>query len=481
MGVVMHDGELAKTEKLCYLSMKAGVKRLCEIKTWPRPAAARRLRVGFDFYRDDLRDIQEVNDLIQHIASDEDIKSIYFGQSGRSEFWILYEFWELLLLRVLPETEGTELSKRVYQKWFRRFVSELYSPTAVWRTIDTVTGLNLRGKELNFDQATALSSRPAYGLASSLWGPQQYPLEGRLVLNDWSAVGLDKAVIITTVRIPKCEYAGSDMPYPHLTMDIERSLAAIDAIRLTKPGSPRLHCYAKFQVSHFPLSMPLAFCRDEGSLGLYENETVLERSDFLLVRNIWRELMSTKYKDTWPTRSKLNPMDIAFSGFSRSYEMRSWLDSIVDLTIALESLFGPSDNQELRHRISLRAAWLLTRTDRESPAKLRNKVYDCVRTMYDIRSRRVHGDMPKDSEIRKWVQILSDSKYDRHDGAEERRLIELALESGRDIVRNALLACMKLQKLSPTGPHWPLPDDFDENLIIPVQRKIWQKAAGIRK
>jgi len=151
------------------------------------------------------------------------------------------------------------------------------------------------------------------------------------------------------------------------------------------------------------------------------------------------------------------------------------------LTIALESLFGPSDNQELRHRISLRAAWLLSRSDRESPAKLKDKVYDCVRTMYAIRSCRVHGDIPKDSEIHKWVQTLSGSKYDRYDGAEERRLGGLALESCRGIVRNALRACMKLQKQDAAGPHWPLPDNFDQNLIIPRQRKIWQKAAGIRK
>ena len=477
----MDNSKLARTEQLCYSSIKAGIKRLCDIKTWPRPPLARRLRVGYDFYRDQMKDIQEVNNLIDYLASDDDIKSIYFGQSGRSESWILYEFWELLLLKILPETEGIEPSKRVFRKWFRRFVHELYSPMAVWRTVDTVTGLSVRGKGLNFDQATNLISRPSYYHERKIWGPQQYPLEARLTPDSWFATGLDKAFIVTTVRIPKCKYTGSDMPYPHLTMDIERSSAVIDAIRLTKSGSPRLHCYAKFQVSNFPLSTPLAYCRDDGTLGSYESETVLDKSDFFSVRNIWRDLMNTKYKDTWPNRSKLNPMDIAFMGFSRSYEIRSWLDTIVDLTIALESLFGPSDNQELRHRISLRTAWLLSRSDRESPSKLKDKVYDCVRTMYDIRSCRVHGDIPKDSEIHKWVQNLSGSKYDRYDGAEEGRLGGLALESCRGIVRNALRACMKLQKQDAAGPHWPLPDNFDQNLIIPRQRKIWQKAAGIRK
>ena len=123
-GALVEKSKLARTEQLCYSSIKAGIKRLYEINTWPRPAAARRLRVGFDFYRDDLKDIQEVNDLIEHLISDGEIKSIYFGKSGRSESWILYEFWELLLLKILPETEGMEPRNHVFQKWFRRFVGE---------------------------------------------------------------------------------------------------------------------------------------------------------------------------------------------------------------------------------------------------------------------------------------------------------------------------------------------------------------------
>ena len=152
--VLVDKSKLARTEQLCYASVKAGIKRLCDIKTWPRPAAARRLRVGFDFYRDDLKDIPEVNDLLGHLMSDEEIKQIYFGQSGRSESWVLYEFWELLLLKILPETEGMQPNKHIFQKWYRRFIAELYSPTAVWRIVDTVTGLNLCAKELHLDQAT---------------------------------------------------------------------------------------------------------------------------------------------------------------------------------------------------------------------------------------------------------------------------------------------------------------------------------------
>jgi hypothetical protein len=129
----VNNGELSIIEKLCSSSIEAAITKLCEIGTWPRPPAARRLRVGYDFGRNDLQDIQEVNNLVQYLASDENIKSIYFGGSSTSGLWILYEFWERLLLNILRETEAISLNKRVFRKWFKKFIKELYSDTVVWR------------------------------------------------------------------------------------------------------------------------------------------------------------------------------------------------------------------------------------------------------------------------------------------------------------------------------------------------------------
>ena len=475
--------KLSIIEKLCYSSIKAGIARLSDIRTWPRPSAARRLKVGYDFYRDQMEDIQDVNNFLEYLAADGDIRSIYFAQPGMSADHIsaLYELWELLLLRMLPEIESMEPSKRVFQKWFRKFYKELYSPTAIWRIIDTVTGLNLHGKVLKFDEVTALISRPAYDLGWDIWGPYEYPVEGQGIPERWSAVGSDNAAIVTTVRIPKSQYAVSNMPYAHLTMDIERSMAVIDAIRLAKSGAPRCHCHAKFQVSHFPLSTRFAHCQDKGSHNPYESEAVLDKGDYFQVRNIWRELMNTTYKHMLFTQHKSSHLDVAFVRFYRSYGIHNWLDAIVDLTIALESLFGPTDNQELSNRISLRAAWLLGKDDREKPATHPDRIYDYVRTMYDIRSCRVHGDIPKHTKIHKWVQTLSGTQYASLDTTEEIRLVGIALESAREIVRKALLACMKLQKLDPEGPHWPLPRKFDQDIVILGRRKVWQKAAGIAR
>ena len=101
--------------------------------------------------------------------------------------------------------------------------------------------------------------------------------------------------------------------------------------------------------------------------------------------------------------------------------------------------------------------------------------------MYDIRSNRVHGDIPSESNIHKWIQILSGSEYEKHDSYTERKLLEKALESARTIVRIGIMACMELQKYTDKNePHWPFSRDFDHNILLPGQQRKWQKAAKIQ-
>ena len=97
------------------------------------------------------------------------------------------------------------------------------------------------------------------------------------------ATGTDNAVLVITVRLPKSKYAGADRPHSHLTKDIERSLAVIDAIRLTTSGVPRLYCYANVHLSRFPLAEPLAYTHEDGTGTLYETEAQLEKGNFLRV------------------------------------------------------------------------------------------------------------------------------------------------------------------------------------------------------
>jgi len=149
---------------------------------------------------------------------------------------------------------------------------------------------------------------------------------------------------------------------------------------------------------------------------------------------------------------------------------------MVDLTTALESLFGPEDNQELSHRISLRAAWLLGRDlvgDDPSPSSA--EVYERVRTMYKVRSARVHSDIPKVKDIHKWVTVLSGV---RHDPSQHGGVLDKAMESARAIVRQAIRAGARLAEIDPSWPHWPLPEDFNILSVPSLQRRKCQRAAG---
>lgn len=468
----MENEKVQKIEQLCRSSISAAITKLCEVRTWPRPPRARKLRVGYDFYRNELQDIQEVNSLITHLLSDDTLKSIYCDRLSSPELGILYEYWEQLLLKILRETNGTSLTNRVFKKWFRRFLKELYSETAVWRSVDTITGLTMNATKLVFDNATVLTSISGFRLGHVIWGEDWYTPDA------WSGVGLDKATIVTTVSIPKREYSPFVHPPPSLTKHIERHLSAIEAIWLTKSGAPRIHCHVQFQLSDFPVAEPFAYCKHEGEPRLYENKTVLNRSDFKTVRTLWQERMSTR---NLPRDARSNAMDTAYERFFRAYSRnQNWFDTIVDLAIALESLFSPDERQELKHRISLRAAWLLSSDEQvdQDTGGVSNRIYNLVRTIYDIRSSRVHGGMPKESEIRKWIQTLSGVEYDQ---SKDSQLLELALESARELVRKAIMACLKLSKLEGAGPKWPFPEGFDENIISAGQRYIWQKAAGIRR
>lgn len=467
----MDNDTIQTIKQLCVKSVEAGISKLCQDGVWPRPPVARRMRVGYDFYRNQLSEIPQVRDLLTYLADNGIIKSIYSQSSSTPELHILYEYWEQLLLKILYETEGTTLSRRLFIKWFKRFIKELFSELAIWRSVDTISGLMLNASILKFDKATVLTSTPAHRVERDIWGEDRF-------YSDWSGIGLDKATLMTTVTIPKREYAFLGTPPPHLTKHIEHSLSVIDAIRLAKNGVPRFHCFAEYQISDFPAHEPLGYSRREGNRMMYENDTIVNKSDFKKIKQIWQERMKIRSEYSHTRRTSSNAMDTACQRFFRSYSLQNWLDSIVDLTIALEALFNPDENQELKHRISLRAAWVL---DSSEPVYeevgIQNRIYNLVRTMYDIRSSRVHGGRPDERKIHRWIATLSGEEYDY---SKESQQLESALEASRDIVRRAIEACTRLYKRD-EGPTWPFPQGFDENIVIAGQQKIWQRAAGIRR
>lgn len=459
----MLDPKAMALEQLCKASLEAGIVRLREIGAWPLPPAARR-PASLDSR--DFQGVSELDAFIELLASDDRITSLYVPRDAQPEYYC-FGLWERLLICVLTETEGMVLENEVFAKWYRRFVEELFTERSTWRTIDTVTGLDLHVADFQLDEMTSVTSTPGYALDPLV---QEQDLD---FSSGWPG-GHDNATIVTTLSIPKTEYAGSNTPYPHL-LRLERSLAVIEAIRLLKPGAPRLHCHVTVHLSDFPLRPAFAYCRSEGESLLYEKATSVLGDDIPEVQEIWQELMLTRYEEHLPIRYRIDAMGEAMGRFSSSYEHRGWLDNIVDLTIALEALFKPSDsNQELSYRLRTRAAWLLGTTEAESAW-----IYEQIGVMYKIRSSAVHGNAPKERDIGNWLAKLSGLSYDWR-AESYYKLVDPATEVARCIVRKAIRACTKLSKAGAGRCKWPFPKDFDKAIVQVGERRAWQDAAGVK-
>jgi hypothetical protein len=93
----------------------------------------------------------------------------------------------------------------------------------------------------------------------------------------------------------------------------------------------------------------------------------------------------------------------ALTFYRRSFIARTYDEILIDLIISLESMFS-LEPQEIRYRLSLRAAYFLG----EGNTQLRQQIYDVVYEMYGARSRIVHsGEAPDQVDFAK-ILILRD-------------------------------------------------------------------------
>jgi hypothetical protein len=94
-------------------------------------------------------------------------------------------------------------------------------------------------------------------------------------------------------------------------------------------------------------------------------------------------------------------MSIPLRRFNQAYGRQSAEDTIIDLTIALESCLLPKTRVELQYRLSMRGAALL--------ASLRNPVETqaLLKTVYEVRSEIVHnGKLLSDHGVLRKIESL---------------------------------------------------------------------------
>ncbi len=81
---------------------------------------------------------------------------------------------------------------------------------------------------------------------------------------------------------------------------------------------------------------------------------------------------------------------IPIERWMRSMEQWEMVEEVIELGIALESLYLPGRNSELAFQFALRAAWHLA----DDPAG-RDRLFKVFKQIYDIRSKAVHGEKIK--------------------------------------------------------------------------------------
>ena len=129
-----------------------------------------------------------------------------------------------------------------------------------------------------------------------------------------------------------------------------------------------------------------------------------------------------------PPRIRL-AVDRLVSSYGPAAKEFGFAEPIVDVSIALESLYGPFNRKKITRKLSERAAWLLGGSDERRRAKIERE----MRLFYEIRSTIVHGTEPLQYHERK---------------------LNAYLHKGRTLARETLLAMLDRGPVANTDRDW---------------------------
>jgi hypothetical protein len=140
-------------------------------------------------------------------------------------------------------------------------------------------------------------------------------------------------------------------------------------------------------------------------------------------------------------------MSIPLRRFNQAYGRQSGEDTVIDLTIALESCLLPNTRDELQYRLSMRGAALLT--------TLRNPVETqaLLKTIYEIRSEIVHnGKLLAENGVRRKIESLGP--------VVGKDFIHACEDVVRDVLRESIL------RLATGGTLAGLSKELDEQILL---------------
>ena len=303
---------------------------------------------------------------------------------GHTWFWTREVFTELFLELLVRASKGSIPTDQDFERLFRITQTELTRPFTHLRLLANVYGFPASNREIRLARGTRIAPIDINSGAAELY---------RLLGIEWQRHDTERY-----------SHGGHLLCIDRLvgrSGDGRQAMAAVEAMqqaaqdvllagRIAWRGSPVIGNTYLCQVSRFPLfpliHWPNADLRGGFVANLSEWTPAHSRR---LMRPL--RLLHSGRRETQPR------LGTVLARFHGAYRFMDHSSNIIDLLVALESMLGPS-SEELRRRLSLRAALLLGTTDAD-----RQRVYKLVSTAYEIRNTLVHGQENPRKKLQKAI------------------------------------------------------------------------------
>lgn len=380
--------------------------------------------------------------------------------------WIWHEevFHWLFLERVLAESRGESLDRRVFQTVYRRAQAELSRPTFTLRRIMVLNGVPQLKRRLLLSPHTYL--RPIE------FSVHHYEI-GKLLSwayhdkNRAPSFWLDpRCCLLIQDRIIKKGNEGKDLLNAREERRHQVDLV-VKALRLSINSPVFVKSTFASYLSCFPL-LPIAFEETEEfrdiSIEVGRDITRREVQDI----KTHFDFISSSEPAAGASEQFFNS---ALDRFSASFRFRDIQQSIIDLIVALEALFPVGE--ELRYRLAVSVASLLGTNDRE-----RQRFFRSTYAGYKLRNAIVHG---RGNQAKNMANALKElfPELEGKTNSEVNKHIGGALKELQFIVRKTLRAYITL-KISDSQASWPTADDYDYLLFDLERCHQIQKQLGIK-
>ncbi len=381
---------------------------------------------------------------------------------GHTKLWHYEVFEWLFLERIIAESFDTfSLDVTAFNKVFRRAQAELSRSSFRIRRVTILNGLPELSHPISLDTGVSISpvvfSSSHYKLANLLgWKFQDRNRAPSFMIDP------DSCLLIQDYLQPKGN-EGWDF-WKSLEQLRHQAEIVIKALKLSldTPVYPKA-VYLSY-LSSFPL-LPIIHTEFEEfsgfSISIQRNMT---RAEITAIKRNVRFINSESQKTLDPKFS------FALDRFADSFRAMQEKQSIVDLFMALEAMYGI--DRGLRQRLASFTTFLLGTNDSE-----RRIFYGHTLAGYKLRNAIVHGSKNQEKDI---CNALTDFFPELKGNPMSKVIpyVRKATEELQRIVRLVLRAYVYM-KYNQTREEWPIADELEYLAFDSAKRRLIQKQLGI--